>query len=160
MTTSLRKKIILPVAGLLTTAGLVATISAYQLVKWETNKFLDDQLEQIARNVGPGIVGISAPQPEIEIEDRLVVQILDRAGRLVYRSGPQIALVRQPLNAFPTSVSAGRIGAFTSEATASMMSGGSALERPSGNRQSRGPWRHFTRHGGHSPGMASDRVVD
>jgi two-component system OmpR family sensor kinase len=75
---------------LLAVVGVVAAASTFALVTYETNKFLDAQLQEVAINAGPGDRGQPGPLLDSEDEDRLVVRVWDRSGRLVHRSGPAV----------------------------------------------------------------------
>jgi two-component system OmpR family sensor kinase len=104
---SLRTVILTRVTLLLTLVSLATAASSYLLVRQETNGFLDNQLTEVARNAGVGLDDNAEPPAEPELEDRLVVQIWDRAGNHVRTRGPEMNIPIQNDLGFSDAVVAG-----------------------------------------------------
>jgi len=93
---SVRRTLIVRMTLLLTIVSLATASTSYVLAKGEANKFLDAQLAEVAMNAGPGLKEEVRRRHDHELEDRLVVQIWERSGTLIYASGPDNSIPRQP----------------------------------------------------------------
>jgi len=106
---SLRRRILIPVAGLLVTAGLASAAVAFYLARSEANELLDYQLKQLTRVVATGGLAVAAPtpppnDPEVDTEDDFVVFVWDEHGRLIHRT-PVAPEIERPASGY-TSLSA------------------------------------------------------
>ncbi len=98
---SLKQRLIVGLAGLLTVVGLGAGGVSYWLARNEANALLDEQLRQIARHVG-AVRPAATPrrESEEERENDFVVQVWDAGGVLRSVSRPGFALPRHAATGF------------------------------------------------------------
>lgn len=108
--TSLRRRILVPVVGLLIIAGIASAAVAFYLARSEASELLDYQLKQLTRVIAAE--GFAAPEPQLpanekdaDVEDDFVVLIWDRDGRLVHRT-PVAPPIERPAPGF-SSISVG-----------------------------------------------------
>ena len=106
---SLKKRLIVALAGLLTVVGLGAGGVSYWLARNEANALLDEQLRQIARHVGAvRPAAIPRRESEEERENDFVVQVWDAAGTLRSVSRPGFALPRHAATGFSQGLVGGQ----------------------------------------------------
>jgi two-component system OmpR family sensor kinase len=67
-------------------AGLIAAAGVYLSVQHEFNEVFDYELKQVALSFREDSLGMPIPPPIVEADDDLVIQIWNRAGKLVYTS--------------------------------------------------------------------------
>ena len=106
--TSLRGQLTLWFTILLVAMGLVGGIAAYLITRHDPDRFVDDQLRQIAFQIGDP-TGAAAPPARAGLDpsDIIAVQVWDAAGNLLRATPPGIALARQVGTGFSEPVSAG-----------------------------------------------------
>jgi two-component system OmpR family sensor kinase len=98
---SLRTRLTIWFTGVLVTVALLGGGSAYILVRHDPDRFLDDQLRQVALNVGdPAGNPEQAPDPSLDPSDILVVQTWDGNGSSLRSAPPELSLPRQPVTGF------------------------------------------------------------
>lgn len=97
---SLRTTIVARVVWLVAGVGLAAAAMSFTLTALEIDKFLDAQLQQVAINTAPGEQDATSPLTKTEEEDHLIVQVRDRLGNVIHRSGPLIDIRWQLLPGF------------------------------------------------------------
>lgn len=85
---SLRKTILFWVTIAFVAVSAVAVATTYYFTEREANSLLDTQLHQIALYASDGPASTTAQRKKDEIEDRLVIQIWDAAGQLVFHTPP------------------------------------------------------------------------
>ncbi|MDB5548657.1 MAG: two-component sensor histidine kinase [Tardiphaga sp.] len=93
--TSLRQTVMLYVTVLLVIVGVTAAATSSVFVRYEVNRFQDTALQEVALNAGLIYRHEIQPRIDADVEDRLVVQIWDHAGRVLHRSGPPADLPQQ-----------------------------------------------------------------
>ena len=106
--TSLRGQLTLWFTTLLVAMGLIGGIAAYLITRHDPDRFVDDQLRQIAFQIGDP-TGAAAPPARTGLDpsDIIAVQVWDTAGHLLRSTPPGISLVRQVATGFSEPVSAG-----------------------------------------------------
>jgi two-component system, OmpR family, sensor kinase len=93
----LRRRILIPVAGLLIAAGVASAAVTFYLAKSEADELLDYQLEQLTRVVATeGFAAAQLPPnaPDADTEDDFVVFVWDEHGQLAHRSADAPAIER------------------------------------------------------------------
>jgi two-component system OmpR family sensor kinase len=103
---SLRRRILVPVAGLLVVAGIASAAVAFYLAKGEATELLDYQLQQLCRVVAAEGIATAGPalppnDRNADVEDDFVVYVWDRGGRLVRRT-PGAPAIERPSPGFAT----------------------------------------------------------
>ena len=101
--TSIRAQLLAWLLALFTTVGFVGGLAAYLVALHEPDAFLDDQLRQVALNVGdtPGARTQSAPRiPDIDPEDEIVIEIWDADGKPVRLSRFRLGIPRHQATGF------------------------------------------------------------
>ena len=100
--TSLRGQLTLWFTTLLVAMGLIGGIAAYLITRHDPDRFVDDQLRQIAFQIGDP-TGAAAPPARTGLDpsDIIAVQVWDTAGHLLRSTPPGISLVRQVATASP-----------------------------------------------------------
>ncbi|GEC17641.1 two-component sensor histidine kinase [Nitrobacter winogradskyi] len=111
---SLRTTIITPITALLAAFCLAAAAASFGLVTYETNKFLDAQLQEIAIKTGSKKLRLNPTEGtstnfETEYEDQLVVQVWDQSGATVYRGGPLVDIPWTPQPGLADAVANGQM---------------------------------------------------
>ncbi|MFC3695606.1 ATP-binding protein [Chenggangzhangella methanolivorans] len=89
---SLRARLALALFLLLTAVGIAAVGAAFLVVESEPDELLDDQLRQIAMNVGDVARPLPPPDPPIEADDAILIVIRDATGRIIRRSDDSVDL--------------------------------------------------------------------
>lgn len=89
---SLRARIATALFVLLTAVGVAAVVAAYFVVESEPDELLDDQLRQIAMNVGDHARPLPPMNPPIDRDDEIVVVIRDASGAIIRRSNERFVL--------------------------------------------------------------------
>ncbi|WP_020180412.1 ATP-binding protein [Methylopila sp. M107] len=89
---SLRARVATALFILLTAVGVAAVVAAYFVVESEPDELLDDQLRQIAMNVGDEARPLPPMNPPIDRDDEILVVIRDSAGALIRRSDADVDL--------------------------------------------------------------------
>ncbi|MDR4308595.1 sensor histidine kinase N-terminal domain-containing protein [Chelatococcus sambhunathii] len=89
---SLRARIATALFLLLGAVGIAAVVGAYFVVEGEPDELLDDQLRQIAMNVGDHERSLPPPDPPIEAEDAILIVIRDASGAIIRRSDDTVDL--------------------------------------------------------------------
>lgn len=84
--TSIRRRLLFPIAWALLCAGLVAAAGIYLQVQREFDEVFDYELKQVALSFREDSLGSPIPPPIVEEADDLVIQVWDRDGHLVYVS--------------------------------------------------------------------------
>lgn len=95
--TSLRTQLLVAMFLLLTGVALAAAAVTYFLVQAETKGFFDEQLRQVAMNVGDNAPGAVLANPEAskhDPEDDFVIDVWDGKGALLRTSAPGTAIPR------------------------------------------------------------------
>jgi two-component system OmpR family sensor kinase len=107
-TVSLRGRLTLWFTILLIAMGLIGGIAAYLITRNDPDRLVDDQLRQIALNLGDltGIVAGPA-RARIDRNDVVAVQVWDAAGHVLRVTPPGIALPRQAGTGFSEPTSGG-----------------------------------------------------
>jgi two-component system OmpR family sensor kinase len=107
-TVSLRGRLTLWFTILLIAMGLIGGIAAYLITRNDPDRLVDDQLRQIALNLGDltGIVAGPA-RARIDRNDVVAVQVWDAAGHVLRVTPPGIALPRQAGTDFSEPTSGG-----------------------------------------------------
>lgn len=107
-TVSLRGRLTLWFTMLLAAMGLISGIAAYLITRHDPDRFVDDQLRQIAAQTGdPTGVAAQPARAGLDPSDIIAVQVWDAAGRLLRATPPGIALPRQTATGFSEPASAG-----------------------------------------------------
>ena len=83
---SIRRRLLVWLLSTLFVAGLVAAAGIYLTMELEFNEVFDYELKQVALSFREDSLGAVIPPPVVEEEDDLIIQVWDRAGRLVYVS--------------------------------------------------------------------------
>jgi signal transduction histidine kinase len=89
---SLRVRLALALFLLLTAVGVAAVVTAFLAVQSEPDELLDDQLRQIAMNVGDVARPLPPPDPPIEAEDAILIVIRDAGGKIIRQSDASVQL--------------------------------------------------------------------
>jgi hypothetical protein len=99
--TSLRGRLTLWFTMLLAAIGLIGGIAAYLITRHDPDRFVDDQLRQIAFQIGDP-TGAAAPlaRTGLDPSDIIAVQVWDAAGHLLRATPAGIALARQITTGF------------------------------------------------------------
>ena len=84
--TSIRRRLLVWLLSTLGLAGLVAAAGTYLTMELELNEIFDYELKQVALSFREDSLGEVIPHPVFEDEDDLIIQVWDRAGRLIYVS--------------------------------------------------------------------------
>lgn len=85
---TIRRQLLIYLFGGMVTATIIASIATYIEVRVETNEIFDYQLKQIAAALPDEIAaGHNLPVDE-DPDDEVAVQVWDKEGLLVFRSGP------------------------------------------------------------------------
>ena len=95
MSHSLRRQLQLWIVLLLLGLGLVATLASFLLARSEANGFLDQQLAQVANELGKPATAIpvNSPAPaDADLEDDFLIQIWSSSGQLLHRSNPEVSM--------------------------------------------------------------------
>lgn len=101
---SLQARLALALFGLLTAVGILAVVAAYFIVEREPDELLDDQLRQIAMNVGDEARPLPPPEPPIEADDAILIVIRDANGGTVRRSDAAVDLPPATITGFSDQV--------------------------------------------------------
>lgn len=83
---SIRRQLLASLLPTLAFGGLIAAAGIYLSVQHEFNEVFDYELKQVALSFREDSLGMPIPPPIVEEDDDLVIQIWDRAGKLVYTS--------------------------------------------------------------------------
>ena len=83
---SIRRQLLVSLLSTLAFAGLIAAAGIYLSVQHEFNEVFDYELKQVALSFREDSLGMPVPPPIVEEDDDLVIQIWNRAGKLVYTS--------------------------------------------------------------------------
>ena len=107
-TISLRGRLTLSFTILLVAMGLIGGIAAYLITRHDPDRFVDDQLRQIALDIGDPIGIAAAPaRARLDPNDVITVQVWDAAGHVLRATPPGIALPRQAATGFSELTAAG-----------------------------------------------------
>lgn len=111
---SLRTTILTPITVLLAIFCLAAAAASFGLVTYETNKFLDAQLQEIATKTANKKLRLKpatgTPRNfETENEDQLVIHVWDRSGATVHRDGPSVDIPWTPQPGLADAVADGHM---------------------------------------------------
>ena len=105
---SLRGRLTLWFTILLVAMGLIGGIAAYLITRNDPDRFVDDQLRQIALEIGdPTATAAARARAGLDPSDVVAVQAWDAAGHVVRATPPGIALPRQATTGFSELTSAG-----------------------------------------------------
>lgn len=89
---SLRARIATALFLLLTAVGVAAVVAAYYVVESEPDELLDDQLRQIAVNIGDQARPLPEMDPPIDRDDEILVVIRDASGAIIRLSNDRFVL--------------------------------------------------------------------
>jgi two-component system OmpR family sensor kinase len=107
-TISLRGRLTLWFTLLLVAMGLIGASAAYLITRHDPDHFLDDQLRQIALNLGNPIgIAVDSARAGLDPSDVVAVQVWDAAGRMLRATPPGIVLPRQAATGFSELTGAG-----------------------------------------------------
>jgi two-component system OmpR family sensor kinase len=90
---TLRQQLLVWLLGGTLVCSMVAGSALYLKVREEANELFDVQLRQVTQSL-PASTGAPDPDGREELEDKVVVQVWDQKGMLVYSSSPQAVLPR------------------------------------------------------------------
>ena len=89
---SIRRRLLVWLLSTLFVAGLVAAAGIYLTMELEFNEIFDYELKQVALSFREDSLGAVIPPPVVEEDDDPIIQVWDRAGRLVYVSDDLLVL--------------------------------------------------------------------
>ena len=107
-TISLRGRLTMWFTFLLVAMGLIGGIAAYLITRHDPDRFVDDQLRQIALDIAdPTGIAAAPARAGLDPNDVIAVQVWDAAGHVLRDTPPGIALPRQAATGFAELTSAG-----------------------------------------------------
>ena len=100
--TSFRRTTLLWMTVLLAFVGAIAFAVSFEVARQEAGNTLDDQLRQVAMNVGDGPLELHGPTVKHDAEDDFIIMVWDAAGKQLHPSKNGLILPRQTIQGLAT----------------------------------------------------------